>query len=224
VEKINLPMTENIYSKPLLERHWLSKKAFEIVLERPANFDFQPGQRIQIFHEDIERDYSLSSAPSDRQLALCIRHIEGGAMSSVLGRMDIGIHIAFAGPFGYFVFQSVKRKPIFVATGTGIAPFCCMLRSGIRDVTLLHGARNPEELYYASEIKKTVKHYVACLSDASAGDTGYFQGRVTDYLQKELPRDNYDFYLCGGGKMIRDVILLVDERFPGSNIYTEPFY
>jgi NAD(P)H-flavin reductase len=99
-----------------------------------------------------------------------------------------------------------------------------MLRSGIRDVTVLQGARKPEELYYAAEIQKTVKHYVACLSDTATGDTEYFHGRVTDYLQKELPRGIYDFYLCGGGEMVRDVTLLVDDRFPGSNIYTEPFY
>ncbi len=217
-------MTENIYSTPLLERHWLSKKAFEIVLKRPEDFNFQPGQRIQIFHNGIERDYSLSSAPSDRHLALCIRNIEGGAMSSVLSSIEIGAKITFSGPFGYFIYQSVQRKPIFVATGTGIAPFYSMLREGISDVVLLHGVRNLAELYYASEIQKSVKHYVACLSEASDGHTDHYPGRVTDYLRKELPHDIYDFYLCGGGEMIRDVILLVDNRFPGSYIYTEPFY
>ena len=217
-------MTDKIYSSPVLERRWLSKKSFEIVLERPEDFNFQPGQRIQIFHDDIERDYSLSSAPADRHLALCIRNIEGGAMSSVLSSIDIGARIAFAGPFGYFIFQSHQRKPVFVATGTGIAPFYSMLRAGISDVILLHGVRNPEELYFASEFKKSAKNYVACLSEAAKKYTDYYPGRVTDYLQKELPWDIYDFYLCGGGEMIRDVILLVDERFAESNIYTEPFY
>ena len=217
-------MTEQIYSSPLLERHWLSKKTFEIVLERPEGFNFQPGQRIQIFHEDIERDYSLSSAPSDRHLALCIRNIEGGAMSTVLSSTSVGDKIAFAGPFGYFIFQSDQRKPVFVATGTGIAPFYSMLRAGISNVILLHGVRSPEELYYASEIQKSVKNYVACLSETGDYHTDHYPGRVTDYLRKELPQDIYDLYLCGGGEMIRDVILLVDDRFPGSYIYTEPFY
>lgn len=217
-------MNENIYSKPLIERNWLSKRAFEIIFERPADFNFQPGQRIQVFHNDIERDYSLVSAPSDQHLSLCIRNIKGGAMSSVLSSIDIGTQIAFSGPFGYFIFQSVERKPVFVATGTGIAPFCCMLRSGISDVTVLHGVRNAEELYYTSEIQKSAERYIACLSEAVNDHSDSFSGRVTGYLQKELPRDIYDFYLCGGGEMIRDVTLLVDERFPGSHIYNEPFY
>jgi hypothetical protein len=34
----------------------------------------------------------------------------------------------------------------------------------------------------------------------------------------------YDFSLCGREEMIRDVILLVDQRFPDSLVYTESFY
>ena len=65
---------------------------------------------------------------------------------------------------------------------------------------------------------------MACLSEPVNKDTDYFRGRVTDYLRNELPLSTYDFYLCGGREMIRDVTLLVDEQFPGSYIYTEPFY
>ena len=75
-------MTDKIYSKPLIERHWLSNKAFEIIIERPSGFEFQPGQRIQVFFKGIERDYSLISAPSDRHLALCLRNVEGGVIGA----------------------------------------------------------------------------------------------------------------------------------------------
>ncbi len=43
-------------------------------------------------------------------------------------------------------------------------------------------------------------------------------------VRDELPVKAYDFYLCGCREMIRDVTLLVDERFPCSYIYTELFY
>jgi hypothetical protein len=32
------------------------------------------------------------------------------------------------------------------------------------------------------------------------------------------------FYLCGRREMIREVTLLVDEKFAGSFLFTEPFY
>jgi benzoate/toluate 1,2-dioxygenase reductase subunit len=43
-------------------------------------------------------------------------------------------------------------------------------------------------------------------------------------LQEHLPAAQYDFYLCGRREMIREVTWLVDERFPGSFIYSEQFY
>jgi ferredoxin-NADP reductase len=217
-------LNNQFFTTQLLQRRWLSEKAFEIALERPPDFSFQPGQRIQLFHEDIERDYSLISAPDDSLLALCIRNVKGGAMSSVLSTVDVPVQIEFTGPHGYFIFQSSPRPPIMVATGTGIAPFCSMVRSGITGFTLLHGVEKSEELYYAPEIKKSAKLYVPCLSAAVKEKSTHFHGRVTDYLQDKLPVTVYDFYLCGRREMIRDVTLLVDERFPGSHIYTELFY
>jgi ferredoxin-NADP reductase len=215
---------DKLYATKLLERRWLSKKAFEIILARPLEFNFLPGQRIQLFHSNIDRDYSLISAPSDEHLALCIRNVEGGAMSSILSTVDIGQQLKFSGPHGYFVFHASRRPPIFVATGTGIAPFCSMARSGVTGFTLLHGVDNSEELYYASDIQKPAKQYIACLSGDPVIKTGYFRGRATAYIQKKLPGGAYDFYLCGRRGMIRDVTLLVDERFAGSHIYTELFY
>ena len=69
------PISDKFYSTKLIERRWLSKKAFEIILARPPAFDFQSGQRIQLFHSNIDRDYSLISTPADGHLALCIRNV-----------------------------------------------------------------------------------------------------------------------------------------------------
>jgi NAD(P)H-flavin reductase len=79
------------------------------------------------------------------------------------------------------------------------------------------------ELYYAEELQPAAGNYIPCLSQPSKSQP-YFEGRVTDYLRRHLPPVSYDFYLCGRREMIRDVTLLVDERFEGSFIYTETFY
>jgi len=62
------------------------------------------------------------------------------------------------------------------------------------------------------------------LGDPREGALGAFAGRVTGYLADHLTSGTYDFYLCGNGEMIRDVILLVDQQFPKSLVYTETFY
>jgi NAD(P)H-flavin reductase len=99
-----------------------------------------------------------------------------------------------------------------------------MARSGVTGFTLLHGVDNSEELYYASDIQEPAKQYVACLSGDTEKKSGFFHGRVAEYIHKKLPTKAYDFYLCGRQEMIRDVTLMVDERFTGSHIYTELFY
>jgi NAD(P)H-flavin reductase len=113
-----------------------------------------------------------------------------------------------------------------VATGTGIAPFVSMARAGVSGFILLHGVRVQSELYYAKLFELAAKGYIPCLSGngGTSSVENQFSGRVTDYLKRHLPPDDYDFYLCGRNDMIRDVTLLVDDCFPGSRVYSEIFY
>jgi len=254
------------YTATLLKRRWLSKKTFEITLSRPPTFEFKPGQRINLSADEHERDYSIISAPAESEIALCIRKVPGGMLSTLLSNAAIGTSLSFNGPYGYFTYHPSPRSAAFIATGTGIAPFCSMARSGISGYTLLHGVSLPEELYYAFLFQQSAKNYVACLSEPTttraAGGLDFsargakrqgrevpqslrvepgakhpvwktqpkklpadsFQGKVTQYLAQHLESKAYDFYLCGRREMIREVTLLIDERFAGSLVYTELFY
>ena len=119
------------------------------------------------------------------------------------------------------------RPAVFVATGTGIAPFVSIVSAGAGAVCLLHGVRGPEELYYRDILAEQVNQYIACLSDATPGSSAAedaFAGKVTEYIAGSLEPGEYDFYLSGNQAMIRDVTHLVDERFSGSLIFTEIFY
>jgi benzoate/toluate 1,2-dioxygenase reductase subunit len=212
------------YSTKLLKRRWLSRKTFEIILSRPRSFAYKPGQRIGLMVNDQERDYSLVSSTQDSELALCIRRVAAGILSPLLSTIDIDTPLSFTGPHGYFTFKPSPLQAVFVATGTGIAPFCSMARSGVAGFILLHGVSRPDDLYYALIFKNAAKAYVPCLSQKTIGSADAFKGRVTEYLEHHLPPTPYEFYLCGGREMIRDVTLLIDERFPGSLVYTELFY
>ncbi|MEJ2364903.1 MAG: FAD-binding oxidoreductase [Deltaproteobacteria bacterium] len=216
-----------IYSTKILARSWLTERVFEIELSRPSTFHFLAGQRIRLLHGAIGRDYSLITAPYDPTLALCLKKIEGGEYSPILASAEPGTSLSFIGPLGYFTYRPAERPAVFVATGTGIAPFLSMVRTGIVDFTLLHGVHQANSLYYQDIFRRAARLYIPCLGadtgEASSGDN-IFRGRVSHYLAEHLPPNVYDFYLCGRQEMIRDVTLLVDERFPGSLIYTEAFY
>jgi benzoate/toluate 1,2-dioxygenase reductase subunit len=208
----------------LINRRWLSKQAFEIKFSRPPTLVFKPGQRLRIHHQSTQRDYTPVSAPQNPEIAFCIRKIDTGLLTPVLSQAEIGTRFEVSGPDGYFTFKPSARRPVFVATGAGIAPFCSMVRSGVTGFTLLHGVDNLDDLYYAAEFTTAADLYVPCISKEYQSAGKYFSGRVTDYLQRNFPSAAYDFYLCGRREMIRDVTWLVDEKYPNSNIYTETFY
>ncbi len=211
----------------LLNRRWLSKNVFEIELTRPKSFDFKAGQTICFLHKSIKRYYSLLSTPDDPNFTLCVHDVPEGHFSPILADAEIGFRFEFTGPHGYFAFKRSSRQAVFVASGTGIAPFVSMGRSGVTDFILLHEVTSAEDLYYQSIFEKIASSYVACILKAAVPDllpTGAFSGNAASYLIKNLPSGSYDFYLCGEREMIREVTLLVDDRFAGSYVYAEVFY
>ena len=171
-----------------------------------------------------EREYSIASAPGDPDVVLCIRRVAGGEVSAWLSTADIGTELRGSGPHGYFTFKPSPRPAIFVATGTGVAPFVSMARAGTKGFSLLHGVRRAEDLFYRDLLAASAQRYLACLSEDAPADPDVFAGRVTRHLERQVPPGACDFYLCGRREMIRDVIWLIDDRFPGSRVYSEIFY
>jgi benzoate/toluate 1,2-dioxygenase reductase component len=218
---------QHLYRSRITGRRRISDRAFEMLFERPADFNFRPGQRIRLAHGGIERDYSLISAPEDPELAVCIRLVENGALSPLLSAAALGTRIDLSGPDGYFVLLPSPRKRVFIATGTGIAPFVSMVRAGAAGFILLHGVRSAADLYYRKLLRKASASYVPCLSggpDPPPDLPSAFRGRVTEYLSEVLPAGAYDFYICGRGDMIREATWRIDDRHPGGLVFTEMFF
>jgi len=221
VEGLN-PDQEGRYTARLLRRARLAEWAVEVELERPKGFVFTAGQSIRLFVGGQGRDYSMASGPSGATLSFCVRIVEGGSVSPVLACAPIGTPFSFAGPHGVFVLRQSPRPVVWAATGVGVAPFLSMVRAGATGFTLLHGVRRSGDLIHGDELGAAAARYVPCLLQEAAA--GCFPGRVTGWAGVILVPGRYDFYLCGNRQMIRDFILLVDERFPDSHVYTEIFF
>jgi ferredoxin-NADP reductase len=230
-----------VYTARLLARRPLATETFEIVFERPEGFVFRAGQHVRLAQGGLDRSYTPASGQEDPELGFCIRRIPHGPATSFLHDLEIGATVSFTGPHGYFTYQTTDRGAVFVATGTGIAPFASMARSGVTGFTLLHGVSTVEDLYYRELLTAPAARYAGCIPGAGRGAAGdpaavaerrmasggavdLFDGRVTEYLVRAMPPGRYDFYLCGSGEMIRDVINLADQRFPDSRVFVESFF
>jgi ferredoxin-NADP reductase len=211
----------------LVQRRWLTQNVFEIELTRPSPLEFKAGQTIRFIHDSMIRYYSLLSKPDAPTLAICVHLVPRGSFSPILANAPVNTRFNISGPHGYFIYHSSQRPPVFIATGTGIAPFVSMGRSGVADFTLLHEVQSTEDLLYQDLFRETASRFVPCLLEPSAAEPlppHAYHGSAADYLRKNLPAANYDFYLCGNREMIREVTLLADERFSESYVFKEVFF
>lgn len=218
---------KGVFASTLQQRRWITERTFEVEMSRPGGFDFTPGQNISFHHRNVQRYYSLTSSPADEVLKLCIQKIPDGVFTPFIAEAEVGTPFEIAGPYGYFVFRPSERPPVFVATEIGMAPFLSFVRSGVRGFILVHQVQREEELYYRRTFQRSASGYVPLTGggETAGGEDGDLPpAEVVDYLGGRLPIRPYDFYLCGRQEMIREVTLFVDERFPGSRIFTEIFY
>ena len=86
------------------------------------------------------RSYSFSSMPKDGVVEFLVRNIPGGLMSTYLAEhAKPGDAADMTGPIGSFYLRDVTRPALFLAGGTGLAPFLAMLEV-LRDA----GATQPD--------------------------------------------------------------------------------
>ncbi len=177
--------------------------------------------------DSVERDYTMVSAPEAETLNFCLKIREEGRFSKTILTAPLGHPFQMSGPHGHFVYRKSENPALFVATGTGIAPFVAFSQSEIGKATLLHGVGSAELLTYQEILQRAIDTYVPCISRQPAvhqsQSGGMFAGHVTDYLEKELPPGIYDFYLCGHSAMIRDATAIIDDLFEDSKLYIENF-
>ena len=216
------------YPVVLTGRNWLTPEVYELNCTCPEGFKFRCGQHVSLKVAGEERYYTIVSPENSSSLSFLIKKVPQGVVSLALATTQlIESVIEINRPRGYLVPRVIERQRVFVATGTGIAPFVSMIASGKKVDYLLHGARDLENLYYQDTFVDTVPFYIRCLSRQSGqGDArnDIHAGYVTTFIEQSLPQGIYDFYLCGKWDMNREVTHAIDNLFPDANIYSEGFY
>jgi ferredoxin/flavodoxin---NADP+ reductase len=198
----------------------------KFILSFKKQFGLKAGQVVALTsNRNIEpRIYSLCSGTIDSQMQILFDLKNDGKLTPTLSQLNPGDRIYVSKPYGSFL--PTNELPMWwIATGTGIAPFHSMIRSGYRAEKLLQGAREASQFYFEPEFKALLKeNYLRCNSGKdSIGD--YF-GRVTLYLQNcdTLPK-NIKYYLCGRSLMVVEVRdLLISKGVPYENIISEIFF
>ncbi len=211
--------------------------SFTVTLENPSALGFLPGQYVNIAvpGTDQARSFSFSSGPGTGEAGFLVRNTSHGVLTTYLrDRAKIGDRIEFNGPLGSFYLRQLQRPTLFLAGGTGLAPFLSMLhkieQSGGPEypIHLIFGVTNDPDLVRIEELEG----YAARMADftfttvvAAAESAHPNKGFVTHHMGPELLRDGaVDIYLCGPPPMVDAVRKhLAEQGIQPASFYYEKF-
>jgi benzoate/toluate 1,2-dioxygenase reductase subunit len=197
---------------------------------------FLAGQYVNVLvpGTDQRRSYSFSSAPDSMELSFLVRDIPRGVMSSFLRENATpGTPMEFVGPAGSFYLREIKRPLLFLAGGTGLAPFLSMLgriatTGSLHPVHLIYGVTNDEDLVGIEQLKRFAERIPSfTFSCCVAAEVGAYpqKGYVTRYIDPaHVNGGDVDIYLCGPPPMVEAVrSWLAEQGIAPANFYYEKF-
>ncbi|MBY6310508.1 FAD-binding oxidoreductase [Alcaligenes faecalis] len=193
---------------------------------------YQPGQylvfRLEIDGQTVLRNYSVSGDPdcTDR-LRISVKHEKAPAGSSVADglassylhqQVQPGDVLSAAGPMGEFVLDESSQRPVVLLSGgVGQTPLLAMLhrllKRSQRKVYVIHACDNSTVHAFADEMRELVAQrdgvqlyfcYRNPTEDDEQAGLHHVAGLITrEQLQRWLPLDDYEFYLCGPGAFMQ---------------------
>lgn len=242
------------YNATLAERIDLTEKLaiFRVVPDvsektpdAPLIPDFEPGQYIVIGANNeenpekgsVRRAYSIASPPTEKRwLEFYVRFVENPASDNPLThllwkmkpgqRLHVGPKIVGKFTLAHTIGKDDSRWKIFVAAGTGLAPFVAIAKtylsgspedSGLEKMVILHGASVPQDLGYREELdvifNSVRQRYLPTISRPHhapdwKGPTGrvetFFDSEELELLESrlglcpgEISPQNCVIYVCG---------------------------
>lgn len=188
----------------------LTHNVIRVKVEKPEGISYQPGQAANISigkpgWENNIRSLTLTSLPEEDFLEFVVKIIPSlkGTISQ-LATADPGNKIFIHEIFGGLQY---KGEGIFIAGGSGIAPFIAILKDLER-----RGKVGNNKLIFANKTKKDIiletsfrellgVNFINILSDEKLSD--YNHGFInTDLIQQHTHENLKYYYLCGPLPMI----------------------
>jgi len=211
----------------LLESHELAPEVRHFVFDVPGavELQFKAGQFVSLSEtlagKKITRAYSIASLPKGNRFELCLNLVHESAFSPHLFAMKPGDSVEMTPPLGFFVIRNPAREALFVATGTGIAPFRPMVRDYLahpdaNQLTLVFGVRYENSIYYRDDFEALAREHpnfrfwptLSRPDDSWTGRTGHVQIHLLEAIGD---RRDLDVYICGLKAMVDDVRAILKE-------------
>ncbi len=194
-------------------------------------YSFRPGQFNMLYVPGFgEAAISISSDPANTaSIGHSVRFV--GNVTHAVGRLKVGDAVGLRGPFGTsWPIEDLTGKDVFIATGgIGLPPLRPAIyhilhnRDKYGKVTLLYGARTPDQLMYTDEYDSWRAAGIDIQLCVDRGDSNW-TGRVGVvpmwFYQFRIDPRNTAVLTCGPEIMIRFVIYeALARRIASENVF-----
>jgi ferredoxin-NADP reductase/MOSC domain-containing protein YiiM len=170
------------------------------------------------------RTYSLSDVSRDDYYRLTIKRIasQSASVSSYFhDRLAVGDRVEAKAPSGTFTIDvdQHNRPVVLIGGGIGLTPLLSMLNSIVaadspRETWLLYAVRNDREQIMRTHLEEIARahpnihlHTFYSRPDGKTADPSIHVGHIgLAAMQRLIPTNGYDFYVCGPPSMMDSII------------------
>ncbi len=197
-------------------------------LDLKGEISFLPGQFIIVEWATklpgIKRAYSISSSPTQtKQITITLKK-EGQFTTKMFEEAKIGETLLVKGPIGLFTLDDKETQDIiFLAGGTGIAPFRSMIyyvleKKMPNKMMLFYSCRTPDEFIFYTELQTLKTKYPQFSSVFTATRCtdqswkGFCERINPDMIKKNVTNyQNCIYYICGPMEMVSSLQTMLGE-------------
>lgn len=235
-----------VYQSKLRSREQVAEGTMAFHFERPAGFDFQGGQSVDMTmlnppetdDEGNTRSFSIASPPSENELVFATR-MRDSAFKRNLKSVPLGTELKIDGPMGSFTLHKNAKKPaVFLAGGIGITPFMSIVAQAAHDrlphqLHLFYSNHRPEDAPFLDFLRRLEKdntnyHFIPTMTDMEKskrpweGEQGFIDGTMLIKYLNNLNGPIY--YLAGPPAMVAAMRkTLLETKVDEDDIRTEEF-
>lgn len=213
----------------------LTQDVVEMTIEADRRLVHRPGQYFKFrFKGFPERSYSptrpLERRSRAREIALQIRLLEGGRVSSEIGgKIGVGHPVVIGGPYGSAYLRDGRtERLILVASGTGFAPIwsiaCAALRENSqREIVLIAGVRTADPIFMTAALERLIRfpqvNVIVTIGKRSSVSDLVREGYPADHVP--ALNENDIVYACGPSHLIEALSPIVANS--KAQLYCDPF-
>ena len=198
----------------VLEAQFITHNVKRFVLEKPDDFEFIPGQAVNLSinlpeWKDQLRPFTFTCLKEAKFLEFMIKiYDDHQGVTNMLGRINAGDELILHDVFGAITFD---KPGVFIAGGTGITPFIAIFRdlyqkNKLRGNRLIYTNKTSEDIIDGEELFRMFqKDLVTVLT--RQGIIGYTGKRIDrNFLIENIVDFSQNFYVCGPDNLVKDII------------------